>query len=144
MVTVNRPSGDCRKGKSMNPGPTRLLLIEDEELVSLAYSRVLEREGYSVTCVADGMAGLEMAASGQFDLCLLNVLLPGLGGYSIAQQVQNGDVDLPLIFLTSSPRDEVETKTRSLGLKVAYMEKPSSRKELVCKIEEVLDGKGWM
>ena len=128
----------------MDAPPTRLLLLEDEELIANVTKRILERNGYSVTCVLDGVEGLEAATTCEFDLCLLNVILPGLDGFSIAQQLQARKIELPLIFLTGSPKQEVQVRIKSLGLKVAYVEKPPSISGLVGKIEEVLNGKGWL
>jgi CheY-like chemotaxis protein len=82
--------------------------------------------------------------SGNFDLCLLNVILPGLDGYSIADQLQKRNIDLPLIFLTETSRKEVAARTAMLGLKVGYMPKPFSKKALIQKVADVLDGKGWL
>ncbi len=128
----------------MDAPPTRLLLLEDEELIANVTKRMLERNGYSVTCVLDGVEGLEAATTCEFDLCLLNVILPGLDGFSIAQQLQARKIELPFIFLTGTPKQEVQVRNKSLGLRVAYVEKPPSISGLVGKIEEVLNGKGWL
>jgi DNA-binding response OmpR family regulator len=103
---------------------------------------MLERHGYSVTCVYEGQEGLEVAARGNHDLCLLNVLLPGMNGYSIAERLQEGGVDIPLIFYTDKPEHEVKTQIRSMGIRAAHIQKPPSIRGLVEKIEEVLGGRG--
>ena len=97
-----------------------------------------------MTCAYDGQEGLEVASSKEFDLPLLNVLLPGLGGYSIAERLQADGVDIPLIFYTDKPEQEVKAKPRSLGINVAHIQKPPSISGLVEKVEEVLGGKGWL
>lgn|GEM_PF-5562710 len=105
---------------------------------------MLERHGYSVTCVLDGKEGLEVASTGHHDLCLLNVLLPGMGGYSIAEKLQADGVALPLIFYTGKPEREVKAIVLTLGIKAAHIQKPPSIRGMVEKIEEVLDGRGWL
>jgi DNA-binding response OmpR family regulator len=128
----------------MNPVPIRLLILEDEEMLAQVVAIILEEEGYSATFECDGEAGLEAALSGNFDLCLLNVILPGLDGYVIADQLQESNIDLPLIFLTETSRQEVAARTEILGLKVGYMPKPFSKRALIQKVADVLDGKGWL
>jgi DNA-binding response OmpR family regulator len=128
----------------MNPNPKRILLLEDEEPIARVTKRMLERNGYSVTYVLDGSEGLEAATSGEYDLCLLNVLLPGLGGYSIAEKIHADGVHLPLIFFTAKSGQEVKAKIDGMGIKAAHMQKPPSIRALIEKIEEVLDGRGWL
>ena len=133
-----------RTGKSMSTAQVRVLVLEDEQEIAKLVARLLEREGYAVTCVGDGKAGLEAAASGDFDLCLLNVILPNLDGFTIAEQLRKRNIELPLIFLTATPRDEVVAKVASLGLRIGYVPKPSSRSQLIGKVSEILEGKGWL
>jgi DNA-binding response OmpR family regulator len=128
----------------MNVSPARLLILEDEEEFYPLYARILERAGYTVTFEGDGEAGLEAASSGNFDLCLLNVMLRGLDGYSIVHQLQEREIEIPLIFLTGKSRKDVEAKTANLHLKIAYVQKPFSQVGLIQKVAEVLDGKGWL
>ena len=128
----------------MKASPTRILILEDEEMLAQFVALILEEEGYSATFEGDGEAGLEAALGGNFDLCLLNVILPGLDGYVIAEQLQNRNIDLPLIFLTATSRQEVAARTEILGLKVGYMPKPFSKRALIQKVADVLDGKGWL
>ena len=128
----------------MNAPPTRILLLEDEEPIARATQRLLERNGYSVTSVLNGVDGLEAASTGDYDLCLLNVILPGLDGVAIAKKLNDRKIELPLIFLTGTSIQEIEGIIKCLGLRVGYVEKPPSITGLVGKIEEVLNGKGWM
>ena len=128
----------------MSTAPARLLVLEDEEIIAHVFTRIFEREGYIVSYVGDGEAGLEAAASGDFDLCLLNVILPSMDGFMIAEQLQKLKIELPLIFLSATPRDEVVAKVASLGLRVGYVPKPSSRSQLIGKVAEILEGKGWL
>lgn len=124
--------------------PARLLILEDEEMLARMTAKLLRREGYLVSYECDGNAGLEEASSSLFDLCLLNVLLPGLDGYSIALQLKERGIELPLIFFTAISQEEVAKKTADLGLRVAYVPKPYSIKVLLRTVAHVLDGKGWL
>jgi CheY-like chemotaxis protein len=128
----------------MKASPTRILILEDEEMLAQVVAIILEEEDYSATFECDGEAGLEAALWGNFDLCLLNVILPGLDGYVIADQLQRRNIDLPLIFLTETSRQEVAARTAPHGLKVGYMQKPFSPRALIQKVADVLDGKGWL
>ena len=126
------------------PNPKRILLLEDEEYIASATKKLLERNGYSVTYVLDGTEGLVAASSGDFDICLLNVLLPGMGGYSIAERLHADGVEIPLIFYTDKGEQEVKKRIRSMGIRAAHMQKPPSIRALIKLIEEVLDGRGWL
>ena len=129
----------------MNSTPKRvLLLLEDEPEIAWATKKMLERHGYAVTCVLNGVEGLEVASSGDHDLCLLNVALPGMNGYTVAERLLADRVKLPLVFYTGKPEDEVKAKLRSLGIQAAHIQKPPSIGGMVEKIEEVLDGRGWL
>ena len=88
--------------------------------------------------------GLDAASSGNFDLCLLKVALPGLDGYSIAHQLQKREIELPLVFLTGAPWREGEAMTANLRTKLAYAPKPNSKIGLIQMLAELLDGKGWL
>jgi DNA-binding response OmpR family regulator len=73
--------------RESSPAGARLLLLEDEAEIATLCRKVLERAGYSVTCVADGRDGIREALSRTFDACLLNVMLPGLDGYAVAAEL---------------------------------------------------------
>jgi DNA-binding response OmpR family regulator len=120
----------------------RILLIEDEPLVAKAYSRFLEREGYEVTCSESGPDGVEAALGNDFHVCLLNVILPGLDGYQVAERLRAAGNGTPLIFLTGTPREEVESKLAELDIEALYLEKPSSRTELKRTVEGVMGMEG--
>ena len=128
----------------MTPEPPHILILEDEPEVARATERALSRIGYAVTTVADGADGLAAAVSGNYDLCLLNVILPGMGGYAIAERLHADGVSIPLIFCTDKPQHEVSARIQALGIKAAYLQKPLSTRGLAQKIGEVLDGRGWL
>lgn len=101
----------------------RILLIEDEPSLLLSLSDRLESEGYAVKTAADGEAGLEQAASGRFDLVLLDVMLPKKSGFDVCRDLRQRAVGTPILMLTA--RGEVVD--RVVGLKLGaddYLTKP--------------------
>jgi FixJ family two-component response regulator len=72
------------------------------------------------------------------------VALPGLSGFSIAFQLQEHEIGLPLVFFTGTPWGEVKAKTENLRTKMAYVEKPFSKRALLKKMAELLNGMGWL
>lgn len=128
----------------MNPDPRRILLLEDEPPVARVAERMLARSGYAVSVLFDGAEGLQAALSGNYDLCLLNVVLPGIDGYAIAERLHAEGTDLPLIFFTARPEHEVRARILAIGIKAAYVQKPCSTSGLVEMVGEVLGGSGWL
>ena len=113
-----------------------VLLVDDERDILDPVSYTLEREGFEVTCVADGTAALERARAEPFDVVVLDVMLPGLSGMDVCRTLR-GESDVPIVMLTA--RDaEVD---RVLGLELGaddYVTKPFSAAELVSRIRSIL------
>ena len=115
----------------------RLLLVEDEPGLVLTLSDRLVREGYAVESAADGESGLERAAREAFDLVLLDVMLPRMGGFDVLKELRKRSVDTPVIILTA--RGQVVDKV--VGLKLGaddYVTKPFEMMELLARIEAKL------
>ena len=115
----------------------RILLVEDEPGLVLTLSDRLTREGYSVDTTSDGESGLERAAGEAFDLILLDVMLPRLGGFDVLKELRKRNVDTPVIMLTA--RGQVTDKV--VGLKLGaddYVTKPFEMMELLARIEAKL------
>jgi len=115
----------------------RILLVEDEPGLVLTLRDRLTREGYSVDTTADGESGLERAAGEAFDLVLLDVMLPRLGGFDVLKELRKRNVDTPVIMLTA--RGQVVDKV--VGLKLGaddYVTKPFEMMELLARIEAKL------
>jgi DNA-binding response OmpR family regulator len=91
----------------MRDVPPRILLLEDDEEIAFTFELFLKLEDYEITHIADGAVGLEAMSTEKFDLCVLNVGLPNLSGYQIAEQRRERNVDVPLLFLTASSRSQV-------------------------------------
>ncbi len=115
----------------------RLLIVEDEEAIRTGLMDVLVYHGYEVACAADGPVGLDMAMSGQFDLVLLDVMLPGMDGFEICNRIRAEDRDQPVIMLTAKSTDEDIIQGLSLGAD-DYVAKPFSVAQLVLRVQAVL------
>ena len=115
----------------------RILIVEDDRTLRQALTFNLEREGYEVRSAVDGQQALDWARNDQFDLVLLDVMLPGMSGIEVLRVLRGDGVSTPVIVL-SAKGDEID---RVVGLKVGaddYVAKPFSRPELLARIEAVL------
>ena len=118
--------------------PVSVLLVEDNEDILANLYAYLEPLGYELDCARNGRTGLEMAASGQFDLVVLDIMLPGLDGISLCRALrEEHGVQVPVIMLTA--RDTVAD--RVLGLDAGaddYLVKPFALRELEARIRALL------
>lgn len=115
----------------------RLLLVEDEPGLVMTLTDRLGREGYAVETSGDGESALERAASGSFDLVLLDVMLPRLNGFDLLRELRRRGTDTPVIVLTA--RGQVIDKV--VGLKLGaddYVTKPFGVLELLARVEALL------
>ena len=115
----------------------RILLVEDEKSLREAIQLNLSLEGYEVVPVADGHAALSTYRQQHFDLLILDVMLPGIDGFKVCQQIRLTDQDTPIIFLTAKDT----TQDRVNGLKIGaddYLNKPFHLEELLLRIKNVL------
>jgi DNA-binding response OmpR family regulator len=116
---------------------TRVLIVEDDEAMSIALRDGFQYEGYSVTVAKDGEAGLQMATSEGPDLILLDVMLPKMTGLDICKQLRGDGNSVPIIMLTARGQ-EID---KVLGLKLGaddYITKPFGFMELLARAEAVL------
>ena len=112
----------------------RILLVEDEPGLVLTLSDRLAREGYAVESATDGETGLERALREPFDLLLLDLMLPRLGGFDVCRELRRRGIETPVIMLTA--RGAVVDKV--VGLKLGaddYVTKPFEMAELLARIE---------
>jgi len=120
----------------------RILVIEDEPRILAFLTRGLEAEGYTVGGASAGHEGLRRALAETFDLVLLDLLLPGLDGLAVLQELQRRRPDLPVLIL--SARADVPTKVKGLQLgAIDYLAKPFSFDELVARVHAHLRRRHW-
>lgn len=115
----------------------RILVVEDEAAIRTGLVDVLVFHGYEVDWAEDGSSGLNKALNGGFDLILLDVMLPGVDGFKICNQVRAADRDQPIIMLTARTSDEDIIQGLSLGAD-DYVAKPFSVAQLVLRVQAVL------
>ena len=114
-----------------------ILYVEDDESLGFVTKDNLELKGYEITHCMDGQSALEIARKGGFDLCLLDVMLPEMDGFTLAESIREWDDHIPIIFLTAKSLKEDKIKGLRLGGD-DYITKPFSVEELVLKIEVFL------
>jgi DNA-binding response OmpR family regulator len=115
---------------------TKIVIVEDEPSISEVVSLYLKRAGYGVTCFSDGLAALNAFADQLPDLFILDVMLPGMDGFTLTRNLRDRS-DVPIILLTSR-REESD---RIAGLELGaddYVVKPFSPQELVSRVRAVL------
>ncbi|MCL1983328.1 MAG: response regulator transcription factor [Clostridiales bacterium] len=114
----------------------RILIIEDEEKLARFVEMELSYEGYTVQKAYDGRTGLALALSGDFDLVVLDIMLPGLSGMEVLRRIRR-ELQTPVIMLTA--RDTVTDKVSGLdGGADDYMTKPFEIEELLARIRNAL------
>jgi DNA-binding response OmpR family regulator len=127
--------------ESTSVTPLRILVIEDETTI-LEFLRVgLTYEHYEVSEAVDGPTGLALARQREFDLVILDVMLPGLDGFAVCRQLRESGKDVPIIMLTA--RKEVADRVAGLNLGADdYLTKPFGFEELLARVNAVLRRRG--
>jgi len=115
----------------------RLLIVEDEVAIREGLIDVFVYHGYDVDFSGDGTEGLQKALTGSFDLILLDVMLPGMNGFEICNQVREHDRDQAIIMLTAKSSDEDIIEGLTLGAD-DYVAKPFSIAQLLLRVQAVL------
>ena len=120
--------------------PGKILIVEDEEKIARFVELELLHEGYEVDKCTDGREGLEKAESGNYNLILLDIMLPGLNGLEVLRRLRRTS-SVPVILLTA--RDAVMDKVSGLDLGADdYITKPFAIEELLARIRLVLRHNG--
>ncbi|MDF2935756.1 MAG: winged helix family two component transcriptional regulator [Paenibacillaceae bacterium] len=119
----------------------KILVVEDEIHLAEAISQILKHHHYSVDVVHDGLAGLDHAQSGVYDLLLLDIMLPGMDGITLLRNIRQQKLAVPVILLTAKG----ETGDIITGLDHGaddYVPKPFSTEELLARIRAALRRRG--
>ena len=114
----------------------RILIVEDEESIADLEKDYLELSGFEVEVANDGEIGLKKGLEGEFDLIILDLMLPGIDGYQVCREIRHTS-DVPIIMLSAKG----ETFDKVLGLELGaddYIIKPFDSKELVARVRAVL------
>jgi DNA-binding response OmpR family regulator len=114
----------------------RILVVEDDAKMAELLRRGLSREGHSVDVAGDGLKGLEKGQSQPFDAIVMDIMLPGLDGLSVARRLRSGGVRVPILMLTA--RDSVPDIVRGLDVGADdYLTKPFSFEVLAARLRAI-------
>ncbi|MFV0554677.1 MAG: response regulator transcription factor [Mangrovibacterium sp.] len=114
-----------------------ILLVEDDTTLNFIIRDNLEEAGYEVVAAEDGMAGLKAFEKQHFDLCLFDVMLPKMDGFSLAQEVRKLSLQVPILFLTAKNLNDDKIAGFNCGGD-DYITKPFSMEELLLRIQVFL------
>ena len=119
----------------------RILYAEDDPTLRFITKENLERKGYLVLECEDGKQGLECFKTQSPDLCILDVMMPGVDGFTLARRIRERDQNIPILFVTAKTMKEDRIEGLILGAD-DYIVKPFSVEELILKIEVFLRRSG--
>jgi len=111
----------------------KILIVEDEHLIATSLKKGLEQERYTVDIAFDGNQGYDLAASGEYDIILLDLMLPGLDGISICQKLRSENIHAPILMLTAKSQIDDKIKGFNVGAD-DYLTKPFAFEELLARI----------
>ena len=120
----------------------KILLVEDEESLAAGLEYNLTEEGYLVKWAKDGRKAIEFFENGKYDLIILDIMLPYINGFEIAEKIRDSDPQMPILMVTA----KTESKDRVKGLEVGaddYITKPFHLQELLLRVEGMLKRKSW-
>ena len=121
----------------MVPDKKRILLVEDDPSLGFVTKDVLALKGYEVTLCTDGAQAEESFYKGDFHLCILDIMLPKMDGFSLAKSIRRKNSSVPIIFLSAKAMEEDKLQGFATGGD-DYITKPFSLDELLCRIEVFL------
>ncbi len=111
----------------------RLLLAEDEQDLNTILTKKLTEEGYSVDSCLTGTDALDYLAAANYDGAVLDVMMPGMDGFTVLKRIREKGIRTPVLFLTA--RDSIDDRVRGLDLGAAdYLVKPFAMKELIARV----------
>ena len=119
----------------------KILIIEDEILLAESLKTMLESKGFEVETIYDGKEGEEYALLGVYDLLILDVMLPSINGYKLAQNVRNKKIGTPILMLTAKSALEDRIEGLNAGADY-YLTKPFDKRELLACINALLRRQG--
>jgi DNA-binding response OmpR family regulator len=115
----------------------RILIAEDEAGIALGLEDDLTMEGYTVEVAADGMTAARRAREAQFDLLILDVMLPGKDGFEVCREVRRAGLTIPILMLTARTQEAEKVLGLELGAD-DYVTKPFGTRELRARVRALL------
>lgn len=120
----------------------KILLVEDEKHLAKGLTFNLKKEGYKVTLAEDGVAALDCLGKDEFDMMILDLMLPKMSGMEVIKKVRETNIRFPVLMLTAKSNDE----DRTLGFEAGaddYLTKPFHLPELLLRVKGILRRKDW-
>jgi len=115
----------------------KILFVEDDLNLGFVVKDQLEEYGYKVDWATKGRQGLSKALSNDYDMALLDVMLPEMGGFELAEEIVEAKPELPFLFLTA--KSMLEDKLKGLKLGKDYLTKPFEMEELIARMQNVIE-----
>jgi len=116
----------------------KILIVEDDKAILLGLKDDFEYEGYDVSIASDGREGLKLALEQEFQLIILDILLPKLNGFEVCKKLREAEKETPILMLTAARTEEMD---KVLGLEIGaddYVTKPVGSRELVARVKAIL------
>lgn len=120
---------------------TEILLVEDETNFGIVMRDYLQLNGYAVTLCADGLIGLSKFQQANFDLCIVDVMMPKMDGFALVEEIRKSNKEIPVLFLTARSMREDMLKGYRAGAD-DYVIKPFDTELLLLKLEVLLKRSG--
>lgn len=126
----------------MDPTTKKILLVEDEDFIRELYVRQLTKAGFLVKSAADGQSGLEMLKNEQFNLLLLDIMLPGMNGLQLLREfkIQNPNSPMITILLTNLGQEAVIKEGFELGAQAYLIKASYTPDQVVSEVKNALFG----
>ncbi|QZT36476.1 response regulator transcription factor [Halosquirtibacter xylanolyticus] len=120
---------------------SRIFFLEDDLSFGTVLKSYLEINNYDVTWVNDGALAVDTFKKSHYDLCILDVMLPNVDGFSVGKEIRLINKDIPLIYLTAKAMKEDILQGYHVGAD-DYITKPFDTEVLICKVQAILSRKG--
>ena len=115
----------------------RILIVEDDASTASSIEMMLQSEGYVIDCTEYGEDGLEIGKIYEYDLIILDIMLPDIDGYEVLRRLRDSRVETPILIL--SGLSELDHKLKGLGFGADdYLTKPFDRRELLARVQAVI------
>ncbi|MEO0090039.1 MAG: response regulator [candidate division WOR-3 bacterium] len=115
----------------------KILLVDDNFELGFTLKELLELKGFQVEYVEDGFAALDKFKENDFDLVIMDIVMPGMDGIEIFKKMRETKKNIKVIFLSGFVDEKRKEKLKNMGIK-DFIEKPYNFSQIICKIEEQL------
>ncbi|MEM7085214.1 MAG: response regulator transcription factor [Bacteroidota bacterium] len=120
------------------PPKYKILLVEDDTNLGFMLMEYLETNGFEAKLYRDGVSGYRAFSEGDYDLCILDLMLPRMDGFTLAKKIREQNLKTPIVMLTARSMDKDKIKGFKIGID-DYITKPFNEEELVYRINAILN-----